>query len=116
MSNRVTYRRKLSYNTKSNKIRLVKTPGGKLVALHTKKNASKVKCGDCGNALAGIPSLRPREFAQISKPQKSISRAYGGSRCATCVRSRIIRAFLIEEQKIVKKVLKSQAAESKGKK
>ena len=37
-----------------------------------------------------------------------MSRAYGGSRCATCVRQRIVRAFLIEEQKIVKKVLKSQ--------
>ena len=35
-----------------------------------------------------------------------MSRAYGGSRCAGCVKDRIVRAFLIEEQKIVKKVLK----------
>ena len=35
---------------------------------------------------------------------------YGGSRCGKCVRERIMRAFLIEEQKIVKKVLKQQAA------
>ena len=39
-----------------------------------------------------------------------MSRAYGGSRCAGCVKARIMRAFLIEEQKIVKKVLKQQAA------
>jgi large subunit ribosomal protein L34e len=31
---------------------------------------------------------------------------YAGSRCANCVKDRVVRAFLIEEQKIVKKVLK----------
>jgi large subunit ribosomal protein L34e len=62
-----------------------------------------------------IPALRPREYATISKPQKTVQRAYGGSRCANCVRQRIIRAFLIEEQKIVKKVLKEQAEGSKKK-
>ena len=57
-----------------------------------------------------IPALRPSEYARISKRQKNVSRAYGGSRCGKCVRQRIVRAFLIEEQKIVKKVLKQQAA------
>ena len=49
-----------------------------------------------------IPALRPSEYARISKRQKNVSRAYGGSRCGKCVRERIMRAFLIEEQKIVK--------------
>ena len=53
-----------------------------------------------------IPALRPREYSQISRPKKTVQRAYGGSRCANCVRDRVVRAFLIEEQKIVKKVLK----------
>lgn len=53
-----------------------------------------------------IPALRPREYATISRPKKTVQRAYGGSRCGNCVRDRIVRAFLIEEQKIVKKVLK----------
>jgi hypothetical protein len=53
-----------------------------------------------------IPALRPREYSQVSRPKKTVQRAYGGSRCANCVRDRIVRAFLIEEQKIVKKVLK----------
>ena len=57
-----------------------------------------------------IPALRPSEYKRISKRQKNVSRAYGGSRCGSCVRQRIVRAFLIEEQKIVKKVLKQQAA------
>ncbi|KAJ1547551.1 60S ribosomal protein L34, partial [Nowakowskiella sp. JEL0078] len=81
---------------------------GQLRYLHIKKNTAAVKCGDCGTSLPGIPTLRPVDYARISKPQKTVSRAYGGSRCATCVRGRILRAFLIEEQKIVKKVLKQQ--------
>lgn len=56
-----------------------------------------------------IPALRPREYAQISRPKKTVQRAYGGSRCGNCVKDRIVRAFLIEEQKIVKKVLKESA-------
>lgn len=62
-----------------------------------------------------VPALRPREYAQISKPKKTVQRAYGGSRCGNCVRDRIVRAFLIEEQKIVKKVLKEQSASEKKK-
>ncbi|OQD66463.1 hypothetical protein PENPOL_c004G07971 [Penicillium polonicum] len=94
------------YNTRSNKVRIVKTPGGELRYLHLKKKGTAPKCGDCGIKLPGIPALRPREYSQISRPKKNVSRAYGGSRCAGCVKDRIVRAFLIEEQKIVKKVLK----------
>ncbi|KAH6603558.1 hypothetical protein Trco_008333 [Trichoderma cornu-damae] len=110
-SHRVTYRRRngtdrrnlYSYNTRSNRTRVIKTPGGDLRVLHIKKRGTVPKCGDCGSKLSGIPALRPREYAQISKPQKTVQRAYGGSRCGNCVRDRIVRAFLIEEQKIVKK-------------
>lgn len=42
--------------------------------------------------------------------KKHVSRAYGGSICAKCVHDRIKRAFLMEEQKIVVKVLKVQQA------
>lgn len=35
--------------------------------------------------------------------------AISGSKCGGCVRTRVVRAFLIEEQKIVAKVLKAQA-------
>ncbi|KAA8647294.1 60S ribosomal eL34 domain-containing protein [Aspergillus tanneri] len=94
------------YNTRSNKVRIVKTPGGELRYLHIKKKGTAPKCGDCGIKLPGIPALRPREYSQISRPKKNVTRAYGGSRCAGCVKDRIVRAFLIEEQKIVKKVLK----------
>ncbi|KAI8877151.1 60S ribosomal protein L34-B [Backusella circina FSU 941] len=108
MAQRLTYRRRCSYNTRSNRVTAVKTPGGRLVYHYQKKPVKAPRCGDCGETLAGIKALRPREFATVSKTQKNVSRAYGGSRCALCVRNRIVRAFLIEEQKIVKRVLKSQ--------
>ncbi|KKY29067.1 putative 60s ribosomal protein l34 [Phaeomoniella chlamydospora] len=133
-SNRLTYRRRNPYNTRSNKVRVIKTPGGSLRYLHIKKRAAAPKCGDCGIKLPGvwipsssldgeqknsatIPALRPREYATTSKPKKTVTRAYGGSRCSNCVRDRIVRAFLIEEQKIVKKVLKeSEQSQKKSKK
>ncbi|KAI8098705.1 60S ribosomal protein L34-B [Halteromyces radiatus] len=108
MVQRVTYRRRLSYNTRSNRVKIVKTPGAKLVYQYQKKPVKGARCGDCGNTLSGIKALRAREFANISKTKKTVNRAYGGSRCGLCVRNRVVRAFLIEEQKIVKRVLKAQ--------
>ncbi|GAA5847390.1 60S ribosomal protein L34 [Sporobolomyces salmoneus] len=113
MVQRVTLRTRKSYSTKSNGKRIIKTPGGKLRFIQVKKSAAAPKCGDCHIALPGVPALRPREYAQISKREKTVQRAYGGSRCANCVRDRIVRAFLVEEAKIVKRVI---AQQTKGKK
>ncbi|ETN37573.1 60S ribosomal protein L34-B [Cyphellophora europaea CBS 101466] len=111
---RLQYRRRNPYNTRSNKVRVIKTPGGSLRLLHLKKRGTAPKCGDCGTKLPGIPALRPHEYATTSKADKTVRRAYGGSRCGNCVRDRIVRAFLIEEQKIVKKVLKESEGKSKS--
>mmetsp|Transcript_15689 Transcript_15689/g.23518 ORF Transcript_15689/g.23518 Transcript_15689/m.23518 type:complete len:134 (+) Transcript_15689:67-468(+) len=115
-NNRVTYRRRHSYNTKSNKIKLVKTPGGRLTVQYRRKTSAGPSCGDCGKHLHGIPALRPKEYSRLSKRQKTVARAYGGNRCAGCVRTRIVRAFLIEEQKVVKSVLNNQPKASSSKK
>ena len=101
-------------NTRSNRVKVIKTPGGKLRYLHVKKPGSRPKCGECGTALPGIPALRPREYANVSRPTKTVQRAYGGALCATCVKDRVVRAFLIEEQKIVKRVLKESADKEKA--
>merc|ERR1712087_531597 len=108
MVQRLTYRRTLSYNTSSNRRKIVKTPGGRLVYQHIGKLAKAPKCGDTGVRLRGVKAGRPRQLATSSKRQKTVTRAYGGSLCGAAVRSRIIRAFLIEEQKIVVKVLKAK--------
>mmetsp|Transcript_19717 Transcript_19717/g.35083 ORF Transcript_19717/g.35083 Transcript_19717/m.35083 type:complete len:117 (+) Transcript_19717:56-406(+) len=105
---RITYRRRSSYRTRSNKVKAVRTPGGKLVAQYIKKKSSAPKCGDCKCKIQGVPSMRPAQFKHLTGRKKSVARAYGGSRCAACVRSRIVRAFLIEEQKIVKRVVAAQ--------
>jgi hypothetical protein len=67
-------------------------------------NRSKISGLWLTQLVGQIPALRPREYATVSKPTKTVQRAYGGSRCANCVKDRVVRAFLIEEQKIVKKV------------
>jgi len=87
----------------------VKTPGGKLAVHYTKKIAKGPSCGDCGCQISGIPHLRHKAYRRLSKPKKTVSRAYGGNRCGTCVRERIIRAFLVEEQKAVKQIVKASA-------
>ncbi|EXB44681.1 60S ribosomal protein L34 [Morus notabilis] len=115
MVQRLTYRKRHSYATKSNQHRIVKTPGGKLVYQTTKKRASGPKCPVTGKRIHGIPHLRPTEYkrSRLSRNRRTVNRAYGGVLSGGAVRERIIRAFLVEEQKIVKKVLKIQKAKEK---
>ncbi|CAJ1357318.1 unnamed protein product [Effrenium voratum] len=115
MAFRLTYRRQCRYNTKGNKQRVVKTPGGRAVFQTLTKTAKAPKCGDCKKALIGLPCLRPVEYRRLKKREKRVNRAYGGSRCAKCVRTRIVRAFLIEEQKCVKQVLAEKLSQAKEK-
>merc|ERR1711953_354432 len=115
MVERLTYRRHNRYNTKSNKKRIVKTPGGRLVYQHVQKKAKGPKCGDCGKAIIGVPRLRPVEYSRLKSRELRVNRAYGGSRCATCVRTRVVRAFLIEEQKCVKQVLAEKHSQQREK-
>ncbi|CAF1099483.1 unnamed protein product, partial [Adineta steineri] len=86
----------------------VKTPGGKLTYQYVKKRGTVPKCGDCKVELPGIKASRPKQRMSMTKRLKTVSRTYGGSRCAKCVRLRIVRAFLIEEQRIVAMVMKSK--------
>ncbi|CAF1462589.1 unnamed protein product [Rotaria magnacalcarata] len=108
MAQRLTYRRRLSYNTRSNRVKVIKTPGGKLTYQYVKKRGTVSKCGDCKIELPGIKASRPKQRMTMTKRLKTVSRTYGGSRCAKCVRLRIVRAFLIEEQRIVAMVMKSK--------
>lgn len=69
-------------------VRRVKTPGGKLVFQYTTKSSQLPKCGDCGECLRGLPAIRPHALKALKGRERTISRAYGGSRCAGCVRQR----------------------------
>mmetsp|Transcript_64075 Transcript_64075/g.149212 ORF Transcript_64075/g.149212 Transcript_64075/m.149212 type:complete len:127 (+) Transcript_64075:75-455(+) len=113
MVQRLTYRRHCPYHTRSNKQRIVKTPGGRLVYQHQKKRPKGPRCGDCGATILGVPALSGYEYRRLKKREKRVARAYGGSRCGKCVRQRVLRAFLIEEQKCVKQVLAEKLSQQK---
>lgn len=119
MVQRVTYRRRLSYNTPSNKVRRVRTPGSKVVVHYVGKKPKGVyaphdSC-DCGKRINGIPKLASQKYHVLSRRQKTVSRPYGGVLCSGCVRERIVRAFLLEEMKVVKRVVNTQKKSKKSK-
>lgn len=88
MVQRLVYRRRKSYNTASNKVRKVRTPGGKLTFQLRTKVASLPKCADTGRPLFGIPALRPFEYKSLAKRKRTVQRAYGGKLSASAVRQR----------------------------
>merc|ERR1711872_21276 len=109
MAQRLRIRRRCTFNTRQNRRRVIsKTPGGKLVYIHPKKLGSVTKCGNCKDKLRGIKAARPRELSRFSLRLKKTTRPYGGSLCSKCVRERVVRAFLIEEQKLVVRILKAK--------
>ena len=73
-------------------------------------------CMNCHIVLPGIKHMSAKghhSFQNSHHREKTMSRAYGGSRCHTCVRQRIVRAFLIEEQKIVKQKMAENSKKAK---
>ena len=82
-----------------------------MTALHLKKKGAAIKCGEPGSyiKLTGLKRLRGTGFKKTKKRERTVSRPYGGCLSGKAVRDRIIRAFLIEEVKIVKRVMKTQS-------
>eukprot|EP00994_Dinema_validum_P004211 NODE_2248_length_735_cov_600.384840_g1815_i0.p2 GENE.NODE_2248_length_735_cov_600.384840_g1815_i0~~NODE_2248_length_735_cov_600.384840_g1815_i0.p2 ORF type:complete len:127 (+),score=7.78 NODE_2248_length_735_cov_600.384840_g1815_i0:99-479(+) len=117
---RVQYRRHNTVNTRSNKIKLVRTPGGRLLVHNRRKGGGKgprTPTSMGGKRIQGIKALTALQRKRIknskNKGQLTVSRTYGGVLSHDLVKDRIIRAFLIEEQKIVKRVLKAQGRKSR---
>jgi large subunit ribosomal protein L34e len=54
MVQRLKYKRRHGYNTTSNKVKKVKTPGGKLVLHYIAKKSQTPKCGDCKKSLQSL--------------------------------------------------------------
>jgi large subunit ribosomal protein L34e len=79
-----------------------------LVYLYLKKKRSVPRCAVTKEKLHGITPSRPSERPRMSRRLKTVKRAYGGVLSHKALKERIIRAFLIDEQKVVK-VLKAQA-------
>uniref|UniRef100_A0A7S0GDT4 60S ribosomal protein L34 n=1 Tax=Proboscia inermis TaxID=420281 RepID=A0A7S0GDT4_9STRA len=98
------------YATRSHLTKPVRTPGGKLVSQTIVKKSKGPICSDCKCSLPGIRHLKATAYKNLKKRQRTVSRAYGGTTCAGCVRMRVVRAFLLEEQKAVKKLLAERSS------
>ncbi|OAG29512.1 large subunit ribosomal protein L34e [Nematocida displodere] len=92
------------YVTPSNIMKFVKRTDGKLTFVKQKKAGSHQKCGDCKSKIEGLLPLRPADFARQTRSQRTINRVHGGTICAKCVEGRILKSFLMEEQKHVKEI------------
>ena len=71
LDRRVTYKRRASYRTKSNRFKKVKTPGGKLAIQYIRKKTS-------GTKMQGVKVDRPARFSRLHRNNKTVSRPYGG--------------------------------------
>eukprot|EP01070_Trichotokara_eunicae_P005798 Trichotokara_eunicae@DN4684_c0_g1_i1.p2 len=101
MSQRLNYRRQCHYKVRSNKQRTIRTPGDKLVYFRLRKKDGFKTCGDCHQILHGVSVKRGERQRRQAKHKRTVSRAYGGVLCHKCVRARVSRAFLYEEQRAV---------------
>ena len=82
LDRRVTYKRRASYRTKSNRFKTVKTPGGKLTVQYIKKK-TKGKEG-----MRGLKVARPATLSRMSVRTRTVSRPYGGNLTHMEVRDR----------------------------
>merc|ERR1712194_141664 len=95
-----------SWNTRSNKFRQVRTPGGRLAVQYVQKTAKGPQNAMVTSMkrLGGLSRMRPQHYRRVN-------RAYGGVFDHSEVKNRIIRTFLTEEVKNVKKTMALQASQ-----
>ena len=104
VSNRVHYTRRLSYNTNRNKIRKLRMPGGRLGLQYVHKRHRAPQLNTPSKAQAtGLTSV-PSKLAR----QNRISRPYGAVFSPKDLKTRILRAFLLEESKRAKQIIKEK--------
>lgn len=108
MVQRLTLRRRNRYHTRSNIQRIVRTPGGKLAYLQVAKAGSRPSCRDCKAPLNGVSGVRGTVLRSVAKKDRTVTRAYGGNCCSKCVSDRVLRAFIVEESKAIKKVVAAE--------
>mmetsp|Transcript_16328 Transcript_16328/g.25359 ORF Transcript_16328/g.25359 Transcript_16328/m.25359 type:complete len:112 (+) Transcript_16328:4746-5081(+) len=105
---RVVLRRNSPYRTKRNRNRISKTPGRKLKVLKIFKKKSTNKCELSKTNLRGIGQKNKSTLINLCHRKKTVSRPYGGALSGNSLVLRIKKAFLFEEQKIVKMIIKNE--------
>ncbi len=103
---RVNYVRRMHYATRSNQVRMIRTPGNRLKFQKVSKRSQGPHTPWVlgHKRIAGTKALNHFNARTSSTHDKSTSRAYGGVLSADQVRDRIIRAFLVEEQRIARRM------------
>ena len=105
MAPRITVRGKYNYHTESNKLKRIRTPGGRLTFQKIAKVRNPIVCGDTGVELNGIKRLNKCQWRNAPKRVRTVSRTYGGVLSGEAVRHRIMRAFFNEELKCIKRAV-----------
>ena len=108
--NRYSLKGRHPYRTRGNKTKPVRTPGGRLAPQILKKRVKSPRCAVCKTQLQGLKQVATAQWKNLKQRERKVSRAYGGSVCHSCVKDKITRAFLLEEQKAVKKLLAERSA------
>jgi large subunit ribosomal protein L34e len=113
-SNRVHFTRRKSYNTKSNKIRKIRTPGGRLAAQYVKKREKAVQpMFETKSKLSGLKQIGHHARSRLTRTQRQISRPYGGVLTPKQLKERILKAFLCSEVQISKQMAYERVNEKK---
>ncbi len=79
------------FKSRSNKLKYVKTPGGRTVIHYKSKKNSKVKCAKCGKPLSGTLAKSTAKMKNLPKTAKRPTRPFGGNLCSGCMRRKLIR-------------------------
>jgi large subunit ribosomal protein L34e len=77
--------------SRSFKRKKVRTPGGELKTVYTRKRPAKAQCANCGKYLAGVPRVKQTAMKKIPKSSRRPERPYGGQLCSICSRKEIIK-------------------------
>ena len=111
---RIHYLRKHTYKTRSYRIRKIRTPGGRLTVQYMKKTSKGPQASFGSKArLSGLRQLSNQDNSKANRSSRRVARAYGGVITPSELKERIMRAFLIEEVKVVKRIVKESKMEKK---
>ncbi|MEC8339189.1 MAG: 50S ribosomal protein L34e [Nanoarchaeota archaeon] len=74
----------------------VRLPGGSNTTHYVQRNRSIAKCAVTKKPLRGIPRLTNRQFKNLNKSQKTVSRAYGGYMSHSALKQKILKEMVFD--------------------
>ncbi|EZG43222.1 ribosomal protein L34 [Gregarina niphandrodes] len=112
--NQILNRSRSTYRTRTNKTKLVRTPGNRLARHRIAPKHSVPHCPISGLKLSGLPGKPRSTYGRMPKCQRSVARAYGGHFSHRVVREKILKAFFTYEKMCVQSVMLEKARSQKA--